>query len=82
MWDKTTWSQNHVIKFKLAYRYEGEWKNDKRHGRGTYRYTNGDVYIGEWSADMRHGKGEYHYVDEDMVYTGMWRHGRRSGKCD
>lgn len=61
-------------------RYEGEWKNDKRHGRGTYRYTNGDVYIGEWSADMRHGKGEYHYVDEDMVYTGMWRHGRRSGE--
>ena len=27
------------------------------HGRGVYRYAEGDVYSGEWRDDRRHGKG-------------------------
>ena len=29
-------------------RYEGEWREGKKHGRGTFFYANGDRYEGEW----------------------------------
>jgi hypothetical protein len=32
--------------------------NDRKEGKGTYRFANGDVYVGDWKADKRHGKGE------------------------
>lgn len=38
-------------------RYEGEWLNDKRNGRGKLWYTQGDVYDGEWIDDQRSGLG-------------------------
>ena len=40
-------------------KYEGEYQNDLKHGRGKYTYPNGDVYDGEWSEGKRHGKGVY-----------------------
>ena len=40
-------------------KYEGEYQNDLKHGRGKYTYPNGDVYDGEWSEGKRHGKGMY-----------------------
>ena len=60
-------------------RYEGEWLCDQRSGYGSFHYANGDVYKGDWSQDVRHGKGEYTYTYSEMVYDGMWRHGKRSG---
>ena len=27
----------------------------KRHGRGTLKYSSGDVYVGEWKDDKKHG---------------------------
>lgn len=27
-------------------RYEGEWENDLRHGRGYERHSNGNIYVG------------------------------------
>ena len=38
-------------------RYDGNWENDKRYGRGTQSNSNGDEYVGVWKDDMRHGKG-------------------------
>ena len=29
-------------------KYEGEWKNEKRHGQGAYIHPNGKRYDGEW----------------------------------
>ena len=40
-------------------KYEGEYQNDLKHGRGKYTYPNGDIYDGEWSEGKRHGKGLY-----------------------
>lgn len=40
-------------------KYEGEYQNDVKHGRGKYTYPNGDVYNGEWNEGKRHGKGLY-----------------------
>lgn len=31
------------------YTYEGEFYFDKKHGRGTINYKNGDIYQGTWS---------------------------------
>lgn len=28
--------------------YEGDWVNDKMHGKGRYLFTSGAVYEGEW----------------------------------
>ncbi len=36
--------------------YEGEWSNDKREGKGIYRWSNGDVYDGEMHENVRTGK--------------------------
>mmetsp|Transcript_1242 Transcript_1242/g.3510 ORF Transcript_1242/g.3510 Transcript_1242/m.3510 type:complete len:98 (+) Transcript_1242:1525-1818(+) len=39
-------------------RYEGEWKDHKRHGTGYLYQTNGKLkYDGEWRLDERCGKG-------------------------
>ena len=37
--------------------FSGEYKDDKRNGKGMYKYRNGDVYIGEWNDDVK-GAGQ------------------------
>lgn len=37
-----------VYKFASSSRYEGNWVNDKKEGKGTMYYTNGEMYYGEW----------------------------------
>ncbi|KAL7490407.1 hypothetical protein ACHAWT_000009 [Skeletonema menzelii] len=44
--------------------YEGEWKDDKKHGNGTYKWATGTSYYeGEWKGDKRNGKGTYKRSD-------------------
>ena len=38
-------------------KYVGDFKNNKRHGQGTYAWFNGGKYIGSWKDDKRHGLG-------------------------
>ncbi|MDA8866592.1 trypsin-like peptidase domain-containing protein [Porticoccaceae bacterium] len=47
-------------------KYIGEFKNDKRHGQGTYIFSHGDVYVGEFKNDKRHGQGTYTYSEGDQ----------------
>lgn len=37
--------------------YEGNIKNNQRHGQGSHHYKTGDEYIGEWQNDRRIGRG-------------------------
>jgi hypothetical protein len=32
-------------------RYEGEWNQGRRHGKGILTFANGDCYDGEWEND-------------------------------
>ena len=32
-------------------------KINYRHGRGIYRYSNGDIYDGNWDNGKQHGEG-------------------------
>ena len=34
-------------------KYDGNWKHGHKHGKGTHKYTNGDVYRGLWIKDKR-----------------------------
>ena len=37
--------------------YEGEWKNDKLHGQGTYAFANVETYVGEFKNGVIDGHG-------------------------
>ena len=39
-------------------RYEGYWKDDKAHGKGTLTYIHGDKYVGDWHAAKKQARGE------------------------
>ena len=44
--------------------YEGDFKGNKRNGRGVHYYKNGDFYDGEWSNDKRICKGKIIFADD------------------
>lgn len=63
--------------------YEGDWRNDRRHGYGTLSKIsrNGDVrkvYAGDWINGKRHGFGSSWYKDSSY-YEGTFRHNKRDG---
>lgn len=59
----------------------GEWKDDKRHGKGSYTYSQGDVYTGDWADDERHGLGTYTFKQSSAVVVfGTWVTGKMKGK--
>lgn len=41
--------------------YFGEWKDDKRHGKG-YFENKGDYYDGDWKEDQMEGTGQYGWL--------------------
>eukprot|EP01031_Cornospumella_fuschlensis_P024823 gene24823-29997_t len=47
-------------------KYEGDLKNNKKHGKGVYTWANGDKYDGDWKDDFMHGSG----VNTSMMGTG------------
>lgn len=70
-------------------RYEGEWRNDERHGKGLMIYAaasdeagNGrhveEKYDGDWVDGKMHGRGVYYYAD-GSAYDGMWQDGKMHG---
>lgn len=61
--------------------YDGQWKNGQKHGEGTHRYRNGDVYKGPWQNGKRHGeKGTYIYHNKSSAeYIGGWLNDKKHG---
>lgn len=58
--------------------YNGEWLDDKRHGKGIDTYASGHRYTGEFADGQRHGQGTYTFPDGES-YVGEWREGKRHG---
>ncbi|KAL7529951.1 hypothetical protein ACHAXR_003241 [Thalassiosira sp. AJA248-18] len=54
--------------------YTGSFSNQKKDGRGIYKYPNGDVYEGEWSNGVQHGSGVMMFhnggVERRVYYRG------------
>ena len=58
--------------------YDGERNSaGQRHGRGVYRYANGEVYEGDWKDDKRHGQGVLRYAGGSIDHDGQWEAGQR-----
>ena len=50
--------------------YEGQFKNDLRHGQGKSYYKNKYLdYDGQWKNDLRHGQGKDYYNGQ-LIYDG------------
>ena len=66
-------------------KYEGEWMNNRPHGRGTLwvKVNNGSKftrrYVGQWFNGVMHGEGIYYYENGE-VYRGQWSNNLRSGE--
>jgi hypothetical protein len=59
--------------------YEGHWKNNARHGSGSYTWANGDRYEGSFVEGKREGHGIYYFASGEK-YVGEWRNDVREGK--
>ena len=54
-------------------RYEGQFKDDKRHGNGFYRFEDGTFYIGGFENGNRHGFGSLNSEDgQKVIKFGLW----------
>jgi len=61
---------------KGASYYHGHFLNNKRHGEGTFKYGNGDMYSGMWKEGKKHGEGTYVYNKTKYEITGTWKDGQ------
>jgi hypothetical protein len=43
--------------------YEGQWRDDLKHGTGVYKTPNGNVFQGKWVEGQKSGRGEVTYPD-------------------
>ena len=51
-------------------RYEGEFKDHKRHGHGTVYFENGHRFEGQWKDSEPHGQGTLYYENGNKEYEG------------
>ncbi|AFZ80330.1 MORN repeat domain containing protein [Theileria equi strain WA] len=59
-------------------RYDGEWRRDRRHGKGTLIYKESKYkYTGDWYLDKRHGYGTLETAD--FEYVGEFKFNRYHG---
>lgn len=49
----------YIYTFITLYQYvhEGDFRDDKRHGRGAHYFFDGTKYVGDWLHDQRTGQG-------------------------
>jgi hypothetical protein len=62
-------------------RYNGQWKCDLYHGKGTLMQNNTNVYAGEFASGKRHGTGEQSYLIGDK-FKGLWEMDKRPAQSD
>ena len=59
--------------------YNGFFKNNKKHGHGTYYYKSGDKYSGQWNRGNKHGQGSYTWKS-GIKYVGQWKKNNMHGQ--
>ena len=62
-------------------RYEGEYFNGERHGKGKEFSKEGRlIYVGEYFKGERHGKGKEFSKEGRLIYEGEYAYGKWDGK--
>ena len=52
--------------------YDGDWENDKYHGKGKL-YTDGQLkYDGDFQNDNIHGEGKFYFENGNLIHDGDW----------
>ena len=59
-------------------RYEGEYRDGKPHGRGSYTASDGNRYEGEYRDGRRYGRGVFTFANGGR-YEGEYRDGKPNG---
>lgn len=59
--------------------YKGHWRDNQRHGYGSYTWSGGEKYEGAFINDKREGHGTYTWPSGER-YEGMWKDNKRHGK--
>lgn len=75
VWSTVVDEDNQVISGR---RYEGNWVDGKKHGKGIYFNGLGDVYSGGFYHDLYDGKGTLKARTCD-VFDGEWLRGQPNG---
>ena len=52
-------------------KYKGEWKLDKKHGKGEKTWTTGEIYRGEYQDDVMQGSGTKEHPS-GAIQRGRW----------
>ena len=61
-------------------RFEGEYLNGKRHGKGKEYICDGELkFEGEYLNGKRHGKGK-EYLNGKLIFDGQYLNGKRHHK--
>jgi hypothetical protein len=54
--------------------YEGEWRKNLYHGKGTYTFASGAKYVGDWVDHRMHGIGVF-TDDNKAEWSGIYING-------
>ena len=71
---------NHKTEIYLYGKYEGDFKNGKKDGKGTMTYKNEYIYEGNWKDGKRDGKGIYLNKTNKDKYEGDFKLDKAEGK--
>jgi hypothetical protein len=56
-------------------KYVGKWKDDQKHGQGTFTWADGRKYVGEFKDGKLHGQGTYTWANGRVKRT-IWEKGK------
>jgi len=69
-----------IYTWESGNKYEGEWKNNKRHGQGTLYFNDGDIYVGDFRDNKRNGQGVYTWKESGNKYVGGYKDDKKNGE--
>lgn len=68
-----------VMIYNQSTKYEGNFVDGQREGKGTYYFGDGRSWEGEWYVNLQNGEGVYRN-ESGQKETGLWRMGQRVDK--
>ncbi|KAG8463542.1 hypothetical protein KFE25_003815 [Diacronema lutheri] len=77
------WSKGKPGAYTTAAKYLGQWQDNKKHGKGTQTWANGDKYVGEWLEGKPSGFGTFWKQGSKALlkqYAGQWAGGKQNGR--
>jgi len=56
-----------TVTYSNGEKYDGEWKDNKKHGQGAHTWPNGDKYVGEYKDGVPFGQGTYTHSNGNVL---------------